>query len=373
MSSKINRQDLSEAGEKDIKLSPLNDILAAQTQRVVSVDALRGFNFIWILGGDGAIRAVAVMTHDKEPALRAIGGFLGTQLRHSGREGFTFYDFIFPLFIFIAGVAIVLSLPRLVEREGLGRAHLRVLRRALLLYMLGLIYYGGIMNGWAAADWHLLFFCRVDVPQFQSARADCWFRRAVFAGLLLRHIKLKPQQKSLLLIGGGIVLVLAGYLWALQFPIIKQIWTSSYVLVAGGYSAILLGAEQASADRRQRAQQAFRVAGLVPQPAGQVVQVDPVGEVLIRAEMAGADSRHRFLPGYRRVGLEERGGASPRLDRRQRDHALFIYGVFHFERIARRIGHGDVAYFFDGAVIPSPIDQNPCAHWRNPIDMMRQG
>jgi hypothetical protein len=24
-------------------------------------------------------------------------------------------------------------------------------------------------------------------------------------------------------------------------------------------------------------------------------------------------------------------------------------------------------------LIPSPIDQNPCAHWRNPMDMMRQG
>ena len=24
-------------------------------------------------------------------------------------------------------------------------------------------------------------------------------------------------------------------------------------------------------------------------------------------------------------------------------------------------------------VIPSPIDQNPCAHWRSPMDMMRQG
>jgi hypothetical protein len=26
-----------------------------------------------------------------------------------------------------------------------------------------------------------------------------------------------------------------------------------------------------------------------------------------------------------------------------------------------------------GAVIPSPIDQNPCAHWRNPMDMILQG
>jgi thiol-disulfide isomerase/thioredoxin len=24
-------------------------------------------------------------------------------------------------------------------------------------------------------------------------------------------------------------------------------------------------------------------------------------------------------------------------------------------------------------LIPSPIDQNPCAHWRKPMDMMRQG
>ena len=63
----------------------------------------------------------------------------------------------------------------------------------------------------------------------------------VFAGLLLRDIRLTPQQKSLALIGAGIVLVLAGHLWALQFPIIKAIWTSSFVLVAGGYSAILLG------------------------------------------------------------------------------------------------------------------------------------
>jgi hypothetical protein len=26
-----------------------------------------------------------------------------------------------------------------------------------------------------------------------------------------------------------------------------------------------------------------------------------------------------------------------------------------------------------GHLIPSPIDQNPCAHWRNPMDMMRHG
>jgi predicted acyltransferase len=43
------------------------------------------------------------------------------------------------------------------------------------------------------------------------------------------------------LIAAGIASVLAGYLWGLQFPIIKSIWTSSFVLVAGGYSLMLLG------------------------------------------------------------------------------------------------------------------------------------
>jgi predicted acyltransferase len=64
----------------------------------------------------------------------------------------------------------------------------------------------------------------------------------VFAGLLLQSERLAPPQKSLTLIGAGVVSVAAGYLWGLQFPVIKAIWTSSFVLVAGGYSLMLLGA-----------------------------------------------------------------------------------------------------------------------------------
>jgi predicted acyltransferase len=63
----------------------------------------------------------------------------------------------------------------------------------------------------------------------------------VFAGILLRDIGIPGPQKTVWLIGAGIVLVAIGYLWALQFPIIKGIWTSSFVLVTSGYSTILLG------------------------------------------------------------------------------------------------------------------------------------
>ena len=62
----------------------------------------------------------------------------------------------------------------------------------------------------------------------------------VLAGLLLNDARLTPTQKSLWLAVAGIAIVIAGYLWGLQFPIIKAIWTSSFVLIVGGYSMILL-------------------------------------------------------------------------------------------------------------------------------------
>jgi predicted acyltransferase len=281
--------------------------------RVVSVDALRGFNIFWILGADGAIWALADMTRGKGVVTEAVGTFLGTQMTHVAWEGFRFYDFIFPLFIFVTGVAIVFSLTRLVEREGKAKAHVRVLRRSLLLYVLGLIYYGGISEHWSDVRWlgvlqrialcylfaALLFLnvgwrglvaalvallggywalmTFVPVPGIgagsfaMDANLANWIDAhylpgrlwdvtrdpegllstlpaigtcllGVFAGAVLKDERPTPQQKSLLLVGAGIVLVAAGYLWSLQFPIVKSIWTSSFVLVAGGYSAMLLGA-----------------------------------------------------------------------------------------------------------------------------------
>jgi predicted acyltransferase len=284
---------------------------AAPALRIACVDALRGFNIFWIIGADGAIWALDKMCSDKGPIMHAIGGVLGYQMHHATWEGFRFYDFIFPLFIFITGVSIVLALPRLVEREGRWHRHMRVLRRALLLYGLGLIYYEGIRHHWAdirylgvlqriaicylfaslmflnfnlrglmaacvallVGYWALLTF--VPVPGIGAgffgpdANLANWIDAhylpgrlwdktrdpegmlstlpaigscllGVFAGLLLKNERLAPQQKSLRLIGAGIALLAAGYLWGQQFPVIKAIWTSSFVLVAGGYSLLLL-------------------------------------------------------------------------------------------------------------------------------------
>ena len=299
-----------------LQLAPKSFIAAepvAPARRIASVDALRGFNIFWLLGGDGAIWALDDMSTGKGPVVSGIGHFLGLQFHHVAWEGFRFYDFIFPLFIFVTGVAIVFSLSRLVEREGLAQAHRRVLRRVLLLYGLGLIYYGGISQHWAdirylgvlqrialcylfasllflnlnlrgmlvafvlllAGYWALMTFVPVPGIGAGSFAPDAnlanwldahylpgrlWDKTrdpegmlstlpaigtcliGVFAGLLLKHERLSPQSQSLWLIGAGIASVAAGHLWGLQFPVIKAIWTSSFVLVAGGYSLILLGA-----------------------------------------------------------------------------------------------------------------------------------
>jgi predicted acyltransferase len=63
----------------------------------------------------------------------------------------------------------------------------------------------------------------------------------VFAGLLLRNGTIPNQNKVIYLIASGVAGVLLGFLWGVKFPVIKKIWTSSYVLVAGGYGCIFLG------------------------------------------------------------------------------------------------------------------------------------
>jgi len=64
----------------------------------------------------------------------------------------------------------------------------------------------------------------------------------VFAGMLLRDTKRSDWTKAGYLAAAGLVLVALGWLWDFQFPVIKKIWTSSFVLVAGGYSCLLLAA-----------------------------------------------------------------------------------------------------------------------------------
>src|SRR5687767_13182409 len=110
---------------------------AAFPGRVMSIDALRGFDMFWIIGADAVVRALEAFAPNPFTRVAA------TQLEHVEWEGFRFYDLIFPLFVFLVGVSLVFSLGRTIEQAGRQVAIGRVLRRSALLYLLGILYYGG--------------------------------------------------------------------------------------------------------------------------------------------------------------------------------------------------------------------------------------
>jgi predicted acyltransferase len=65
----------------------------------------------------------------------------------------------------------------------------------------------------------------------------------VLIGALAGHwlrTSVSGNFKTLMMLAGGIICLIAGYLWGLSFPIIKVIWTSSYVLYSAGWSLLLL-------------------------------------------------------------------------------------------------------------------------------------
>ena len=80
--------------------------------RVLSIDALRGFDMFWIIGGGAIFESLAeVWKHPVTETIRV-------QLTHVKWEGFRFEDLIFPLVHFHGrGGAAVLDLPP----EGAGR------------------------------------------------------------------------------------------------------------------------------------------------------------------------------------------------------------------------------------------------------------
>ncbi len=322
------------------RVSPASD-------RLVSLDALRGFDMFWILGADALVQALGEV--NGSPVARFFAG----QLDHRAWVGFTFYDLIFPLFIFISGASLVYSLTRQIEQHGRAAAARRVLIRGSLIFVIGIFYSGGFTNPWpdlrllgvlqrialaytgagllfcflqpralAAVGvalllgyWALLTFVPIrDIQLDQAALAarlghakptlaevqtafaattarvtghfepgynltnhldfqylggrrydtyydpegylstlpaiaTCLF--GVFAGLLLRRPDLEGARKLRALLIAGAVAVALGWCWHLQFPVVKKIWTSSYVLVAGGYSLLLLGAFYYIVDLRQ--------------------------------------------------------------------------------------------------------------------------
>src|SRR5690606_18337287 len=108
-------------------------------QRLYSLDALRGFDMFWIMGADTIVHRLAKATDS------SFWNVISIQMEHPQWNGFHFYDLIFPLFLFLAGVATPYSVGRKVE-NGVPRNKLlfMVIKRGLILVLLGVIYNNGL-------------------------------------------------------------------------------------------------------------------------------------------------------------------------------------------------------------------------------------
>ncbi|MFN8256273.1 MAG: DUF5009 domain-containing protein [Bacteroidales bacterium] len=106
-----------------------------QVKRLHSLDALRGFDMFWIMGGESIFIALATLTG--WPVFNAIAH----QLEHVPWHGFVFYDMIFPLFLFIAGVSFPFSCAKRYHGpENRGDLYKHIFKRGLILVLLGIIY-----------------------------------------------------------------------------------------------------------------------------------------------------------------------------------------------------------------------------------------
>lgn len=105
--------------------------------RLQSLDALRGFDMFFIMGGDAFFVALGSLFPE------TVLSDWGRQMHHAEWHGFTAIDLVFPLFLFISGISFPLSLAK--QRalgHGEARIFRKIVRRGLMLLLLGCIYNG---------------------------------------------------------------------------------------------------------------------------------------------------------------------------------------------------------------------------------------
>jgi predicted acyltransferase len=103
----------------------------AAPERLSSLDALRGFIMLWIIGGDGLMVALAALAHN-----RVIDAVVH-QLSHSPWQGLRFYDCIWPCFMLMVGVSVPLSFAKRSLTQTYHQQLAHAAKRAIVLFLLG--------------------------------------------------------------------------------------------------------------------------------------------------------------------------------------------------------------------------------------------
>jgi predicted acyltransferase len=143
-------------------------------RRLSSIDALRGFTMIWIIGAEEVIRSLLKVWPNSFTETLAIN------MTHAKWEGYFFYDLIFPLFLFLVGVLLPFTVLRRME-AGVPPKQLyqHIIKRTIVLIFLGLVNYGLLYFDWPAMRWSSVLG-RIGI---------CYF----FASILVIHTNWRTQ------------------------------------------------------------------------------------------------------------------------------------------------------------------------------------
>ena len=277
-------------------------------ERLLSLDALRGFDMMFLMGMGGMLYELSALmcgTHD---------GWLGLQMKHVAWEGFRQHDTIFPLFIFLSGVSFPFSYAAAAARGmGRGAVMLKAAKRLVLLFLLGLLYNGALALdfdkiryasvlarigcAWYGAAilymlvknvrarfviavtmlfayWAVCFFLTApDAPPNSGtfSEAGCFVGYVdrlflpgrfagkyfdpegflsifpsvslamfgMFAGELVARKDLTGNRKALVLASAAAVSLVITFIWLPWCPIIKKIWTPTFITASAAYSFAL--------------------------------------------------------------------------------------------------------------------------------------
>ena len=266
--------------------------------RLASLDILRGFDLFLLLFFQPVL--CAVLSKVDAPWSAAI-------LYHFDHEvwnGFRFWDIIMPLFLFMSGASMPFSFSMLRREKPLGYIYRKVLRRFVLLFLLGMVVQGNLLGfdlqhiyiytntlqaigtGYlfsaiiilnmkfvyqVLAAFLLLvvyslpflisgeygpevnFATKVDIivlgrfagdPTYTWVWSSLTFTVTVlfgtFAGQIIKQYKDRKEYASRILFACGVVLVIIALITSLVMPVNKRIWSASMTLLSGGYCFLLM-------------------------------------------------------------------------------------------------------------------------------------
>ncbi len=114
---------------------------APPEQRLVSLDALRGFAMFWLIGGRELCLALVAWIYPP------LADAFETQVTHPRWEGFVAWDMVMPTFLFLVGTSMPFALAKRREQgASLGATYWRTARRVVLLWILGMIAQGSLLE-----------------------------------------------------------------------------------------------------------------------------------------------------------------------------------------------------------------------------------